>query len=152
MHRKENKFQRTRPYPTSRRRTSMWLFCCRAYTVLRATSSPPRTLHRHTDGRHTATPRAIYDPDRCHSVIAAFDAASRAALLRPGLCVFSAQIVITGSSCPIIQMLPVMCFVPARSSSELDPGTVQQALARAFTRLALILAVARQAAFFLRSV
>ena len=35
--------------------------------------------HRCNDGRHTATPRAIFDPDRCHSVIAAFDAASRAA-------------------------------------------------------------------------
>ena len=44
------------------------LFCCRAYTVLRATSSPPRTSHRYTDGCHTVTPRTIFDPDRCHSV------------------------------------------------------------------------------------
>ena len=40
----------------------MGRFCCRAYTVLRATSPPPRMSHRYIDGPHTATSRTIFDP------------------------------------------------------------------------------------------
>ena len=44
------------------------LFIRQLTSVINATSSPPRTSHRYTDGRHTVTPRTIFDPDRCHSV------------------------------------------------------------------------------------
>ena len=39
-------------------------FCCGTYTALRVTSSPPRTLHRHTE--------TTFDPDRCHGATGAY--------------------------------------------------------------------------------
>jgi uncharacterized protein YjbI with pentapeptide repeats len=39
-------------------------FCCATYTALRVTSSPTRTLHRHTE--------TTFDPDRCHGATGAY--------------------------------------------------------------------------------
>ena len=43
----------------------MGVFCCRAYTVLRATSSPPRTSHRDTE--NDFRPRPMSQRNTCLS-------------------------------------------------------------------------------------